>query len=374
MSLGPVNIAAIEARGAKLEAGQMLARQVLSEDRLEEEYSQAFNPAAVEREQSRYNRFKTIDKRGKAAESEERKIKEVDKKAEEDLARNYQRRNYELPYNRLLALKNALSESSTPEEILEQVINEFEDVTLADEALEYLFKATEGKLREAVRLAKETLRKEEEQRIVSGQNVDSVAKQFNKKGLGKNPTELRQLYRDITGNPREHNVLFSELASRYSFERLRIVLAFLLKALGYDLKSKGPSIDPAELIRLLTDCRNLQSILWVYLFFKQRMKAIKRQHERKGLKQSESLTFEILAKEFIRLVEERYPSVLKVLRQTETLNLEDPAKIIILSQWRDAIRQLSPRIYKSLKHRQDLLLVILEALEELEEEEESEEE
>jgi len=36
-------------------------------------------------------------------------------------------------------------------------------------------------------------------------------------------------------------------------------------------------------------------------------------------------------------------------------------------QYRDAIRQLSPRLYKSFRHRQDLLLVILESLEELEE-------
>ncbi len=375
MSTGPVNISEIAARQAKQDAQQVLARQVSSEDRLEEAYSQAFNPAAAEREQGRLNRFRTLDKRKeKSEEAKEQKIKEVDSKAEEDLAKNYQKRNYELPYRDLMALKQALTEESTPEEILEHVLGQFEDPTLADEALDYLLKATEGTLREGVRLAKERLKKDQEQQIVSGRNVDSVAKQFNKQGLGQNPTELRQLYRDITQNPREHNALFSELAMRYSYERLRIVLAFLLKALGYDLKSKGPSISNAELIRLMTDCRNLQSILWVYLFFKQRMKLIKRLLSQKGLEETEITDFEILAKEFIRLIEERYPSVLKLIRQTETMGLIDPAKIVILIQWRDAIRQLSPRLYKSLKHRQDLLLVIIEALEELEEKEEDEDE
>ena len=121
-------------------------------------------------------------------------------------------------------------------------------------------------------------------------------------------------------------------------------------------------------MRLMTELRNLQSILWVYLFFKSRMKLIRSLYSSYGLVYAEVLAFELLAKQFIRLVEERYPSVLKLLKKLEKFgSLDDLEKIIILMQYRDGIRQLSPRLYKSLRHRQDLLLVILESLEELEE-------
>jgi type III secretion protein W len=121
-------------------------------------------------------------------------------------------------------------------------------------------------------------------------------------------------------------------------------------------------------MRLMTETRNLQSILWVYMFFKGRMGLLRKLFEQYGLPYSEQLSFEALAKEFIKLVEERYPSAMKLLKQAEKLGLtEDLEKIIVLMQYRDAIRGLSPRVYKSLRHRQDLLLVILETLEELEE-------
>lgn len=371
----PVNLASIEAKHAKQESRQILAKQVVTKERLDEALSQTFNPLAVEKEQSRMQRFLSLKERKKESSEQtgSKKVQEVGKKSDEDLAKNYERRNYELPYNRLLALLRTLRENATPDEILKNVSQEFSDATLADEALEYLMRSTEGPLQNAIREAKERLNAEKQREIKAGINIDPLAKKFNKSGLGENPTELRELYRKITGSPHEVNELFSELAERYPYETLRTVLAFLFKALGYDLKSKGPSIQQAELLRLMTDCRNLQSILWVYLFFKARMKLIKKLYSQKKLKLSKSIHFEKLAKEFMKLVEERYPSVLKVIRQAENMGLVDSEKLIILSQWRDAIRQLSPRIYKSLKHRQDLLLVIIEALEDLEDKEIEEE-
>lgn len=121
----------------------------------------------------------------------------------------------------------------------------------------------------------------------------------------------------------------------------------------------------------MTETRNLQSILWVYLFFKSRKRLIRSLYDSHGLSDEDEVGFEELARNFIALVEERYPSVLKLLKQAEKMGLMDETeKMIVLTQYRDAIRQLSPRLYKSLRHRQDLLLVILETLEELEEDEE----
>jgi type III secretion protein W len=369
----PVNLASVEERLGQKLIGQEEAQQVASQDRFIEDVERGFNPGAVERQQARYGRFRTLESRRKATESH-RKILEVTKKSEEDLAQDYNRRNPELPANRLQRLRASLRPNQSAEEVLEEVSGTFSDPTLADEALEYLEKATEGALKESVRRAREMLNEAKGREIIAGRNVDSVAKAFNKKGLGETPTELRNLYRDITGNPRDHNILFTELSEQYPFDQLKLVVAFLLKGMAYDLKSKGPSIQQAELMRLMTETRNLQSILWVYLFFRGRMGLLRSLFEQYGLPLSDKLTFERLAKEFIKLAEERYPSAMKLLKQTEKLELEeDIEKIIVLMQYRDAIRGLSPRLYKSLRHRQDLLLVILETLEELEEREEQEE-
>lgn len=375
----PINLAAIEQKAAQREAKQIIAKQVASNARFTEEVEQGFNPGAVEREQGRFNRFRTLQsRRQKQPEGAQRKIAEVSKRSEEDLAQNYNRRNPEIPARTLRNLRDNLRQDQTAEEILSD-LNEYEifreDPTLADEALEYLEKETQGALKENVRRAKELLNELKGREIIAGRNIDAAAKSFYQKGIGESPIELRNLYRDITGNPRDHNTLFSELSKEYSFSQLKLVVAFLLKGMAYDLKSKGPSIQQAELMRLMTETRNLQSILWVYLFFKSRMRLIRSLYAQYGLSYPEALSFELLAKAFIQLVEERYPSILKLLKQAEKMGLlDDLEKVIVLSQYRDAMRQLSPRLFKSLRHRQDLLLVILETLEELEEKEEEEEE
>jgi len=374
----PVNLAAIEARQAQQQAGKVMAQQLMSHERFQEEVEVGFNPAAVEREQARFNRFKPLNNRGVYTPPKEgKKIQEVKAKTEEDTARNFSQRDQELSQERLLALRRNLRSTSTAQEILDEVQDAFADPTLADEALNFLEQTTSGALRDTVLQARERHNSGENARLIAaGRNINPVAKQFHNKGLGETPTDLRNLYRDITGNPREHNQLFTELSAKYPFDELKKVVNFLLKAMGYDLKSKGPSIEPSELLRMLNETRNLQSILWVYLFFKSRMRLIYSQFKRWNLLMSKDMGFELLAKEFIKIVEEKYPSVAKLLKQLDNLKLRnsDLARIIILSQYRDAIRQVSPRLYKSLKHRQDLLLVIMEALEELEEIEEEEEE
>lgn len=370
----PINLAAIEARATQAEMKQIVVSQEESQARFVEDVEMwGANPAFMERTQARFNRFRNLGTRRRDPEKAEKKVEGVAKKAEEDLAHSYNRRNPELPPDRLRELRDGLRQTGTAEEVLKDVNEVFSDPTLADEALEYLEKETHGDLQNSVRRAREILNEQKGREIIAGRNIDQAAKSYQKQGVGTS-NELRNLYRDITGNPRDHNALFSELSNKYPFEKLKTIVAFLLKGMAYDLKSKGPSIQQAELMLLMTEVRNLQSILWIYLFFKSRMRMIRSLYAQFGLDYDEELSFELLAKNFIKLVEERYPSVLKLLKLAEQMRLlDDMKKVIVLTQYRDAIRQLSPRLYKSLKQRQDLLLVILETLESLEEDEEEEE-
>lgn len=100
-------------------------------------------------------------------------------------------------------------------------------------------------------------------------------------------------------------------------------------------------------------------------------------YNRTGMDMPKGLTFEAMSKSFMSLVAERYPSSDKVKAQARALGIEDNivAKIIVFSQFRDAIREVSMgQIYRNLQHRDELFLAIIEALEDLEEELEEQEE
>ena len=90
----------------------------------------------------------------------------------------------------------------------------------------------------------------------------------------------------------------------------------------------------------------------------------------------EGLTSEAMSKAFMGLAHERYPTAKKaldmakkLLKGKKTLGPASDVKgmIIVLSQMRDAVRQVSlHKIYKSVQHRDDIFAAIIEALEDLE--------
>ncbi|MCB1108463.1 MAG: hypothetical protein KDK44_02300, partial [Chlamydiia bacterium] len=110
-----------------------------------------------------------------------------------------------------------------------------------------------------------------------------------------------------------------------------------------------------------------------------RGRIIRQQYEQNALPLNNHLHFETLSKLLVTLLKERYPSVDKILRLAGSLGITDDimAQIIIFTQYRDAMRGIAPRLFKSEKHRQDMLMTTIEALAELEdalEEEDDDEE
>jgi type III secretion protein W len=287
-----------------------------------------------------------------------------------DSAGQFQRRNPELRADILTALRENIKPDDSVEDILRKVREFYPDVSLADEALEFLLETTEGELARKVQEARDTFNAEFGRDIVAGRNIGQQARQAAEKGLGT-PTTMRDLYRDITANPRDSATLFEELSNRYAFKELKKVADFLLHSLGADLKSKGPSIPRGLLHRLLEETRSLQAILGVYRFFRTRMNLMGSLFEKEGMELPSQINFESMAKQFMALAAERYPTASKVLQLATKLGIEKwlIAKIIVLSQIRDAIREVAVnQIYKSIQHRDELYMAIIEALEDLEDE------
>lgn len=285
-----------------------------------------------------------------------------------DTANKFQGKNPELRADILEILRERIKPGDTKEDILRTLAEFYPDVSLGDEALDFLLATTDGELAETVKEAKEEYNQLHARSIAAGRNISTQARQAAEKGLGT-ASSLRDMYREVTGNPRDSTTLFEELAAKYEFKDLKKVVDFLLHSLGADLKSKGPSIPRGMLHRLLTETRSLQAILGVYRFFRGRMRLVNKMFTQEGLEVPSQLTFENIAKEFMNLAAERYPSSAKVLQGAGRLGIEKwiAAKIIVFSQLRDGIREVAmAQIYKTLQHRDELYLAILEALEDLE--------
>ncbi len=284
------------------------------------------------------------------------------------MAKSFEKKNSEMNHQALLGLKAGIKESDNAEEILAKVRKYYKDEYLADEALEFLEATTNPNMNlgKNIRLARHLLNDRHGREVRAGRNINQTAQEYAKKGLGTTGS-LRDLYRDITGDPKEPASLFEELSEAYTFEKMKPILSFILHSLGSDMKSKGPSISKQELSRLFNEARTMQAILGIYRFFYSRMSLIRESLLRENLQCPDQLTFELLAKFFGKYLQERYPSPDKVLRMAKELGIEEEiiAQIIIFTAYRDAMRGVSPKLFRTTKHRQDLLMALIETISEL---------
>lgn len=337
-----------------------------------------FNPFAMARRfeslEAKRSRKGKEEETGKTQKEEQQKIAKIERVQE--IADEYSRKSHqELQARTLIYVRERITKKDSPEEVIRKVLDTYPDYSLADDVLDFLIETSSPDMTDVLKTAKEQLNREYGREIAAGKNISDKAREFSLQGLG-NPTALRDIYRDITGNPRDPNTLFEQLSGSFSFEKMKTLIDFMLHSLGSDLKAKGPSIARAELHRLMTETRVLQAILGVYRFFKSRMKLISGAFSRRKLVLPSRINFELLAKIYMRYLQERYPSPEKVLQLAIQLGISEEAiaQFIIFTQLRDASRQIAPRLFRDEKHRLDSLRSFMEALEQIDEELEEEKE
>ncbi len=337
----------------------------------------AWNPLALARN------FQNLEKRAREkTRPDDTKQEQIDEEQEvnaveqlQSVSESYQRKNPELQARTLLALRVRITARDSVEDIIRKLREAYTDLALVDEALDFLLETSEPSMKSLLQQAKAELNRLYEREIRSGRNMGAQARNFSTQGLGS-PTALRDLYRNITGTQRDANTLFQELSTKYPFEKMKVAIDFVLHSLGADIKAKGPSISRAELQKYLTETRNMQAILGVYKYFNSRMRLIASSFDRQGLMLPPRINFETLARIFMRFLQERYPSVDKALLLSQQMGIagEELAQLIIYLQFRDAMRQVAPRLFRDERQRQELLMCFIETLENLEEELEKEEE
>lgn len=372
--ISPTNSMALKA--AQEIARQELMNQVESEMDMLSWFDNAFNPVAMMRN------FKTLEEQKLASSSKYEKKTEAGEETQvlaieevSEIADRIQKHNYELQAKTLLIIRGRLTEQDSADDVLQKVLETYPDHALADEALDFLIETSRGKLQDLAKEAKQRLNEQFSREIQAGRNIGTQAREFSQQGLGS-ATSLRDLYREILGTPREPLVLFQELSGRFSYEKLKSVISFILHSLGADLKSKGPSIPRGQLKRLIDEIQSLQGILGVFRFFQSRMQLISRQFSSYELSLPSQITFETLAKQLIKLLAEKYINAEKILQAAQFLGISEEtiAQIILFTQMRDAMRQIAMRYYRTPQHFQEFSKAMLEALEKLEDQWEEEEE
>jgi len=364
---------------------RMIQHEVASENAMQVESEQdmnqyfelnVFNPMV------RAGKFKELDElKSKLSEPEEKKTEDVEEprivKAEkvDEVASRFQKNNFELNSRTLVILRSRITADDSPEDVLLKVTAVYADPALADEALDFLLETADPTTKTVIQLAKDKLNSTFDREIKAGRNMGIQSRTFSEVGLGS-PTSLRDMYRDITGTPRDPLILFNELAEKFRFEKMKSVLHFLLHSLGADLKAKGPSIPRGELKRLIDETRSLQGILGVFRYFQSRMKLIQKQFSSYDLVLPARIDFEVLARLFVRILAERYVNPEKILQTARFLGIEEEiaAQIVVFSHMRDGIRQITPRYFRDPRHKDELWKAYIDAIEKLEDELEEEEE
>ncbi len=356
------------------EARQAGAKAVESEGNLSQYVENTlFNPMQQAQRFRELDKLKSQQNKEQVDNPEEEHIVGVE--SSEETASRFQKNNPELQSRTLAILRSLLSSSDTPEETLKKVFSIYPDPALADEALDFLIETALPEMLEMLKKTKELLNQDYARQVKAGRNIGIWAREFSKEGLGS-PTSLRDMYRDVTGNPRDPLKLFDELSQKFPYNKLKSVIAFLLHSLGGDLRSKGPSIDPVNLARLIEETRSLQGILGIFRFFQSRSKLINDLFQSKNLVRPQQVNFETLARLLVKMLAERFVSPEKIIQTAKMLGIaeEIAAQIIIYSQMYDALRQISPKYYRTPQHKNDLAKAFVDTLEELDEKLEKKEE
>ncbi|MBI3508487.1 MAG: type III secretion system gatekeeper subunit SctW [Chlamydiia bacterium] len=356
-----------------MQAIHTLQAQVLRTESMQIESQQNLNDYFEVNPLLQAQRFRTLaDQKGhlthrleESASQEELQVVRVEQA--EEVAATFEQNNEELDARTLLILRNRLTGQPDPEEILEKLLGTYTDRSLADEALDFLIQTASDETRAKFEQAKKRLNERYALEIRAGRNMGAAARAFAKEGLAA-PISLRALYREILHTPREAVVLFDQLAEKFPYHKLMQAIAFLLKALGADLRSKGPSIPHPELKRLVDEARSLQGILGVYRFFQSRMPLIKGAFERAEKSIPLRVNFDTLSRIFVKLLVEKFmnPERIGVVAKIFGMSEDVVAQIIIFTQMRDAIRQVAPRYFRNPQHKAEFLKAFLDTLEQLE--------
>lgn len=276
----------------------------------------------------------------------------------------YENKNPDLKAKSLQSLKEQISKFDTSEDILQKVLEAFPEPVTAEAAIEYLLKTLPDELREKIKEAQDKLEKRFSRKLQAGKNIFEESLKFAEEGLST-PSELRETYSQLTAESRSTLDTFEELLNKFTFEKMTQAISFWLSALGADLNSKGSSIEKGELHKLIEETRTLQAILGVYNYFSAKQRELILSLVRHNALATPEMNYQNLAKIFVKILQDPYPSPDKILFYKNDLNIVSnlASQEAVFNVMCSAIKNVSPRLYRNNKHKDEVLSCFLIALE-----------
>ena len=255
----------------------------------------------------------------------------------------------------------------TPQQALSEAKKFFKDVSHQHAALSFSKEMQDeaggsSQLKDVLSKAMGQCEKDHGPEIRAGMNVSQTATRFSKEGLGE-IGRLRDFYRDVILSQKEATLIFHSIKKHFKGEAFKRAAQFLIKALGRDLQSMGPSVSHEELKTILDNLYLLESLKNTDDACIQLMKKLARQNCISGEDCSKELTGGILD-----LKKEQWLKSDQVINMAKDMGLVGDTEkniecqINFLREIREIVRQMPIKLFTNLDDREKLLNAMQEAL------------
>jgi type III secretion protein W len=259
--------------------------------------------------------------------------------------------------------------TDTPDRILALVAQHFEDpahVFAALEQAEQRFRTLgHGEFADAIKQAKDQYETEHGPEIRAGLNVTAAAFEAVD-GDRLEAQRLRDLYRDTVFNTTGPAAVYKGVIDQFGTEEFPQRIKFLTRALGDDLSSAGPSVEPTRLHELIGQLSDLRVLDTVHERCGQMVDRLHRQND-------VPLSVTGVMQELLPLTAEPVSGPTRLLALPGRLGIPESrveAGIALLRETREVMALVPTGIYRDLDARASVLRGIQEAMDELIEREE----
>ncbi len=166
--------------------------------------------------------------------------------------------------NKFMESLKRMGKNMNPQQLRQEVGKFFKDVSQQYAALAYAKEMLADDpemagLSEALQEAMDLAMEESGPEIRAGFNVTDDAMEFSAQGL-KDTQQLRDFYRDTVLQYEGFHETYNEILENYGEAEFGKALDFLIKAVGSELQSKGPSVTHVELKRIIDDLYSLEML------------------------------------------------------------------------------------------------------------------
>lgn len=209
----------------------------------------------------------------------------------------------------------------------------------------------------ALKEAMDTAMAENGPQIRAGFNISETAETFSQKGIGETQS-LRDLYRNKVLKYEGFHETYQSILDTYGSDKLPDAVSYLIKAVGMDMSSKGPSISSPELKLILDDLYQVEVLGNIHKECGGLLQKIENEFGTKpDISPSEMM------KQIMNLKQERWLKPDDVLKLLQNAGIQDvEAQIYFLREVKNLIRDIPLKVYEESETRDKLLDAVQEAL------------